>query len=121
MNADLELALFDADHGDPARALGAARAEWSRRQSVHVADAFAWALYTNGRYGPRIDLRRRVRSRLGTENATFLFHAGMIRLALGDEQGSRPLPPRRASPSNPNFSILHADAAGHDARETGGG
>jgi tetratricopeptide (TPR) repeat protein len=109
VNVDLELALFDADHGDPAPALGAARAEWGRRQSVHVADAYAWALYANGRYARASALSERALA-LGTRNALFLFHAGMIRLELGDEQGAaRYL--SAALATNPNFSIQHADAA----------
>jgi tetratricopeptide (TPR) repeat protein len=109
VNVDLELALFDADHGHPARALGAARAEWGRRQSVHVADAYAWALYANGRYARASALSERALA-LGTRNALFLFHAGMIRLELGDEQGAaRYL--SAALATNPNFSIQHADAA----------
>jgi tetratricopeptide (TPR) repeat protein len=109
VNADLELAVFDADHGEERGALVAARAEWSRRRSVHVADALAWALYANGRYGSAATLADRA-LRLGTENATFLFHAGMIRLALGDEAGARSFL-ARAVAVNPNFSILHADTA----------
>ena len=109
VNVDLELALFDADHGHPARALEAARAEWGRRQSVHVADAYAWALYTNGRYARASALSERALA-LGTRNALFLFHAGMIRLELGDERGAaRYL--SAALATNPNFSIQHADAA----------
>jgi tetratricopeptide (TPR) repeat protein len=109
VNVDLELALFDADHGHPARALAAARAEWGRRQSVHVADAYAWALYTNGRYTRASALSERALA-LGTRNALFLFHAGMIRLELGDERGAaRYL--SAALATNPNFSIQHAEAA----------
>ena len=69
VNVDLEVALFDADHGDPARALVAARDEWARRRSIHVADAYAWALHANGRDadGPAY---RATRSRLGTRNAS---------------------------------------------------
>ena len=48
VNMDLELALFQADHGDPGAGLGAARAEWGRRHSILVADAYAWALYRTG-------------------------------------------------------------------------
>jgi len=109
VNVDLELALFDADHGDPAGALAAARAEWGRRQSVHVADAYAWALYANGRYVRASTLAERALA-LGTRNALFLFHAGMIRLEFGDEQGARRYL-SAALATNPNFSIQHADAA----------
>src|SRR5207247_1481286 len=44
VNVDLELALFDADHGAPVDALAAAKAEWGRRHSIQVADAYGWAL-----------------------------------------------------------------------------
>ena len=119
VNVDLELALFDADHGDPEGALAAARAEWARRQSVHVADAYAWALYANGRYQRASTFAERALA-LGTRSALFLFHAGMIRLELGDEVGARGYL-SDAVATNPNFSILHAaDAARVLARlETG--
>jgi tetratricopeptide (TPR) repeat protein len=109
VNVDLELALFDADHGEPDGALAAARAEWVRRRSVHVADAFAWALYANGRYRRASAFAERALS-LGTRNALFLFHAGMIRLELGDEAGARRYL-SRALATNQNFSILYADDA----------
>lgn len=109
VNVDLELALFDADHGDPQGALAAARSAWARRRSVHVADAYAWALYANGRYARAARLAERALA-LGTRNALFLFHAGMIRLELGDERAaSRYL--SAALATNPNFSIPHAGAA----------
>jgi hypothetical protein len=110
VNVDLELALFDADHGDPEGALAAARAEWARRKSVHVADAYAWALYANGRY-QRASTFAECALALGTRSALFLFHAGMIRLELGDEVGARRYL-SDAVATNPNFSVLHApDAA----------
>jgi tetratricopeptide (TPR) repeat protein len=109
VNVDLELALFDADHGDPEGALAAARAEWARRRSVHVADAYGWALFANGRYRRASTFAERALA-LGTRNALFLFHAGMIRLELGDEAGARRYL-SRALATNPNFSILHADDA----------
>jgi tetratricopeptide (TPR) repeat protein len=109
VNVDLEVALFDADHGRPRSALVAAEAEWGRRRSVHVADAYAWALYANGRF----DEAARVMDdalRLGTRNATFLFHAGMIERALGRLDAARRLL-EEALATNPNFSILHSAAA----------
>ncbi len=109
VNVDLELALFDADHGDPEASVAAAEAEWSRRRSVHVADALAWALYANGRFeeaGRYADHALE----LGTRNGLFLFHAGMIERVLGHDARARSLL-ADALALNPNFSIQHAATA----------
>jgi tetratricopeptide (TPR) repeat protein len=106
VNVDLEIALFDADHGDPEGALAAARAEWQRRKSIHVADAYAWALYANGRFREAERLSDRALS-LGTRNAAFLYHAAMIQRALGREAVARHLM-NRVLALNPRFSVLHA-------------
>ena len=110
VNTDLEMALFDADHRlSPRAALARARAEYRKRKSVFVADALAWALYANGRY-------RKAKSfadealRLGTRDAMFHFHAGMIARRLG-----RPTLALRhlttALAINPHFSFIHAPTA----------
>jgi tetratricopeptide (TPR) repeat protein len=79
---DLETALFQADHGSPAEALAAARAEWDRRQSIHTADALGWALHASGQ--DRAGLRyATLATRLGTLDARLLFHRGAIEAALG--------------------------------------
>jgi tetratricopeptide (TPR) repeat protein len=109
VNVDLEVALFDADHGRPVAALRAAEAEWSRRDSVHAADAYAWALAANGRDREAAAIMGRA-LRLGTRNASFLFHAGMIQRALGHEAAARDLL-ERALATNPHFSILAAPEA----------
>ena len=98
-----ELILFQADHGAARAALRAARAEWSRRQSVHVADALAWALHADGR-DPEAARYADLALRLGTRNALFLFHAGMIRLRLGDRDRALELL-REAHDLNPWFSV----------------
>jgi tetratricopeptide (TPR) repeat protein len=106
VNTDLEIALFEADHAGPGSAraaLRAARAEWGKRTSVHVADALAWALYANGRYREAAASSEQA-LRLGTRNALFLFHAGMIRLKLGD-RGAAERFLREASEVNPFFSV----------------
>jgi tetratricopeptide (TPR) repeat protein len=79
---DLETALFEADHGSPGAAVTAARAEWSRRHSIYVADALGWALHAAGR--DRAALRyARLATRLGTQDARLLFHRGAIEAAVG--------------------------------------
>lgn len=109
VNVDLELALFDADHGSPRDALAAARTEWGRRHSVHVADAYAWALHANGRDREAAAYSKRALE-LGTRSALFLFHAGMIQRALGhDVTAIRLL--REALATNPNFSIAYSSIA----------
>jgi tetratricopeptide (TPR) repeat protein len=109
VNVDLEIALFDADHGSPKEALVAARDEWARRQSIHVADALAWALQANGEYVKAARYARKALA-LGMRNALFMFHAGMIQFRLGNEATARDLL-REALATNPNLSILYAQTA----------
>jgi tetratricopeptide (TPR) repeat protein len=109
VNVDVELALFEADHGDAVTAMSDAREAWRSRTSIHAADAFAWALYRNGRYARAASFERAA-LRLGTKDATYLFHAGMIALRLGrPEVARRDL--SRALAINPHFSILFAERA----------
>lgn len=106
---DLETALFAADHGDKAEALRAARAEWARRHSVHVADALAWALHVNGRDAEALRYAE-LANGLGYRNALFRYHEGMIEKSLGRAaQARRDL--AAALSLNPHFSALHAPLA----------
>src|SRR4051794_22653375 len=49
VNTDTELAVFDADHGDPAQAVVLARRAWANAPSVRSADALGWSLTRAGR------------------------------------------------------------------------
>jgi tetratricopeptide (TPR) repeat protein len=106
VNLDLEQATFDASHGDPAGGLAAAEAEWARRHSVSVADALAWALHENGRDAEAARMAD-FAMHLGTQSATFAFHAGMIQRSLGHRDRARALL-QRAQTLNPWFSIEYA-------------
>jgi tetratricopeptide (TPR) repeat protein len=106
---DLETALFDVDHGDHARALQAARAEWARRQSVHVADALGWALHVNGRNAEALAYARRANA-TGYRNALFRYHLGMIEKGLGRRADAR-RDLAGALTLNPYFSPLYAPRA----------
>jgi tetratricopeptide (TPR) repeat protein len=109
VNVDVELALFEADHGQPVAALTDARAGWLSRHSIHAADALAWALYRNGRARPAARLERQA-LRLGTQDALSFYHAGMIALRLGDRDEARRML-SHALAINPHFSILFATPA----------
>ena len=52
VNTDVDLALFEANHGSSARAVSFGRRAWQQAPSVRSADAYAWALYRAGRIGP---------------------------------------------------------------------
>ncbi len=110
VNVDLELAIYDADHGRPQAALRAAAAEHERRPgNVFVADAYAWALHVNGRSEEALVHARRAQ-RLGTRSALFAYHKGMIERSLGNDAAAR-ADLRRALRINPHFSPLHAPRA----------
>jgi tetratricopeptide (TPR) repeat protein len=110
VNTDLEMALFDADHGVGLEgALERARAEYRRRQSIHSADALAWTLYATGQYREAARYAREA-LRLGTRDPLLHFHAGMIAFRLGNRATAE----RHLSSAlaiNPNFSFLHRDVA----------
>ncbi|MER6816104.1 hypothetical protein ABT299_43145 [Spirillospora sp. NPDC000708] len=80
---DLSASEYAADTGDAAGALRHARAEWSRRHSVIVADALAWALHRNGHDRQALRYARQA-TRLGWRNALFYQHRADIHAALGD-------------------------------------
>ncbi|HJV04275.1 MAG TPA: tetratricopeptide repeat protein [Actinomycetota bacterium] len=120
VDTDLEMALFDADHGSPLQALSRARSAYRRRPNVASADALAWALYANDRYREASGYAERA-LRLRTPRASFRFHAGMIALRLGHiERARRQL--RLALAMNPHFSLVHAPTARRilDRLEAGG-
>ena len=85
---DLDLALFEADHGDPDRALAFAEAAYRATPNIRAADAQAWALHQLGRDR---DAQRWSDEalRLGSRDPLLRFHAGAIAAALGDDTAAR--------------------------------
>ncbi len=88
VNVELELALFEANHGDPARAVELARAAYAAQPNVKAADALAWSLYRAGDVAAARPFMAEA-LRLGTSFGYFHFHAGMIALAANDEPAAR--------------------------------
>jgi tetratricopeptide (TPR) repeat protein len=118
-DVDSELALFEADHGDPATAVQlAARAHAARPDSVHVQDAHAWALHRAGRSAEALPLARAA-ARLGLRSPSFAYHLGAVEAAAGDPAAARTAL-RRALDLNPTFSPLHAPRAAALLERLGG-
>ncbi|MCB0189473.1 MAG: tetratricopeptide repeat protein, partial [Caldilineaceae bacterium] len=110
MNVDLEMALFNANHGtDHAAVVEEARAAYAKRPTIYGADALAWALYQNSEYEEAWQYSAEA-LRLGTQDATLHFHAGMIAQARGAEAAARQHL-ERALAINPHFSPLDGPIA----------
>ena len=85
---DVDLALFEADHGDPAAALRYATAAYAATPTVRAADAVAWALHRLGR--DREALAHATEAlRLGSIDPLLRYHAGAIEAALGKDGDAR--------------------------------
>ncbi|MDQ3164192.1 MAG: tetratricopeptide repeat protein [Actinomycetota bacterium] len=110
INSDLEVALFRVDHGIRlASALELARAARGNRPSIYGDDVLAWALARNGRCMEARAYSTRA-LRLGTKDASFYFHRGMIERCLGHgADAARWF--TRALETNPNFSLIWGDTA----------
>ncbi|MEV0321879.1 tetratricopeptide repeat protein [Streptomyces sp. NPDC050658] len=110
VNADLDAAVALADHGDRREALRLARAEWSRRHTVHTADALAWALHRNGRSEEAVQYTRFATS-TGFREASFMHHRAEIERSTGNPEAAREWA-ARALKLNPSLapSLLWASA-----------
>ncbi|MEZ4511329.1 MAG: tetratricopeptide repeat protein [Chloroflexota bacterium] len=103
MDVDLELALFEANHGDPAQAVRLATAAYDRRPSIYAADALSWSLYKNGDPEAAWPYAQEA-LHLGTQDAMLHFHAGMIAQRLGRTADAQ-THPGQALALNATFSI----------------
>ena len=106
---DLTMALFLADYGDPMEAVMLADSAYAARPSVHAADALAWALSQAGRHREAAAYSDEA-LRFGTPDARFLYHAGVIRLRLGQPNEARRLL-TAALDLNPHFFVTEAEHA----------
>jgi len=110
VRVDLEIALFDVDHGIRLRhALELARIGQSERPSIDGDDVLAWALARNGSCREAVAYSNRA-LRLGTQDALKFFHRGMIERCLGNDIAAGSWF-RRALALNPHFSILWSPVA----------
>jgi Tfp pilus assembly protein PilF len=83
-NSNRELIFYYADHAnESAKALEIAKREYASRHDVYTLDAYAWALYVNGRFE---EARKQIEAALavGIRDAKLFRHAGEIALKSGD-------------------------------------
>jgi tetratricopeptide (TPR) repeat protein len=108
-NADLELALFDADHGDHAEAVRLGRIAVGERPSVYAHDALGWALYRSGDCRGALAEARRA-NRLGTADPMVAFHLGAIAACAG-QRAEAIAALHRAQGRNPDFHPIYGPEA----------
>ena len=110
VRTDLDIALFQADHGIQLRqALVKARIGQRERPSIDGDDVLAWTLERNGRCAAALPYSVAA-LHLGTKDALKFFHRGMIERCLGNTTAAKTWF-RRALALNPRFSILWAPVA----------
>jgi tetratricopeptide (TPR) repeat protein len=85
---DVDLALLEADHGDPTSALAHAKAAHAATPTVRAADAVAWALHRRGRDRDALTYVNEA-LRLGSIDPILRYHAGAIEAALGKRADAR--------------------------------
>jgi tetratricopeptide (TPR) repeat protein len=106
---DLDLALFEADHGDPARALELAIEAHDATPTIRAADAVAWALHRLDRDDEALPYVEEA-LRLGSRDPLLRYHAGAIAAALGDSVNAR-RDLELALATDPGFSAIGAAEA----------
>jgi tetratricopeptide (TPR) repeat protein len=109
VNTDVDLALFEANHGSPRRAVVLARRAYAAAPSVRSADALAWALSGVGEQAAALRFSHEA-MRLGSRDPYFLYHAGMVALRAGHRGEAQ----RRLSAlvaQSPRFNPLYGPRA----------
>jgi tetratricopeptide (TPR) repeat protein len=109
VNTDVDLALFEANHGSPTRAVVLAHRAWVQAPSVRSADALGWALTRAGDPGQGLKWAHRA-VRLGSIDPLFLYHAGIAAMGAGQTAQARGYLTRSLA-LNPRFSALYAPLA----------
>ncbi|MDQ6694788.1 MAG: tetratricopeptide repeat protein [Chloroflexota bacterium] len=110
VNVNMEKAAFLSDHDkDLQNAARLAEEAAATRQDVHTLDTLAWARYKVGRYPQALEAEKGA-MRLGTRNALFYYHLGMIYEKLGDHSSALQNV-KQAIQINPYFSPLHSAEA----------
>ncbi|MBK8902889.1 MAG: tetratricopeptide repeat protein [Anaerolineaceae bacterium] len=105
-----QLALFYANHDTNLEAaLAAAEAELANRPDVYGYDVLAWTLLKNGRLDEAAAASEQA-LRLGTPEALFYYHAGMIAAAQGNTQQAKQHL-ATALDLNPHFDFIQAQIA----------
>jgi tetratricopeptide (TPR) repeat protein len=85
---DVDLALLEADFGDPAAALEYAQAAYKATRTFRTADAVAWGLHRLDRDQEALKFSTES-LRLGSVDPLVRYHAGAIAAALGNEAAAR--------------------------------
>jgi hypothetical protein len=109
VDTDVDLAVFEASHGSPARGVVLAQRAQAAAPSVRSSDALGWALTRAG--DPVAGLgHAREALRLGSRDPMFLYHAAVA--ADGAERDTLARTwLRHALADNPRFSPLYAPKA----------
>jgi tetratricopeptide (TPR) repeat protein len=84
VRADTGIIFFEADHGDPAKALADAELAIQEQPFFEMYEAYAWALYVNQRFDEAavaIDQAKQI----GIRDAEMYVRAGLIDRARGDD------------------------------------
>jgi tetratricopeptide (TPR) repeat protein len=114
--ANRNLALAFADHGrNLEHALAMVKEEMKTRRDIYEWDALGWVLYKSARYDEARQASRKALE-LGTPEPGFYYHAGMIALAAGDNDGARQHL-QHALSLNANFDFKQAATAREALKE----
>ena len=114
VSTDVELALFEADHGSPRRGVVLGRRAWRLAPGVRSADALGWALTRAGDARAGLRMARRALA-LGWRDPFVVYHAGVAASRAGDRALARTLL-RRVVEQTPRFSPLHGPRAQRELR-----